>query len=116
MLNHLNVLDFTGLLPGPFATMMLADLGANVLRIESPTRGDILKDLPPLDGDYSAIHGHLHRSKKSIALDLKNQESVEVVKKLVQEYDIVFEQFRPGIMDKFGLGYHDLKEINPKVI
>ena len=115
-LNHLNILDFSGLLPGPFATMMLADLGANVLRVESPTRGDILREFPPLDGDYSAVHGHLHRSKKSIALDLKNPESVDLVKKLVHEFDIVLEQFRPGVMDKFGLGYHELKEINPGVI
>ena len=116
MLERLNILDFSGLLPGPYATMMLADLGANVLRVESPTRGDLIRDLPPFDGEYSAAHGHLHRSKKSIALDLKQPKSIEIVKELVQTYDIVLEQFRPGVMEKFGLGYEDLKAIHPGVI
>jgi alpha-methylacyl-CoA racemase len=116
LLDHLKILDFSGLLPGPYATMMLADLGAHVLRVESPSRPDLVRKFPPLDGEDSAVHGHLHRSKQSIALDLKKPESVDIVKRLVQEYDIILEQFRPGVMERLGLGYEDLKEVNPQII
>ncbi|MEN1967862.1 CaiB/BaiF CoA-transferase family protein [Lentibacillus sp. N15] len=116
MLSGLKVLDFTTLLPGPFATMMLADMGADVVKVESPHREDITKHLIPKDGDVSAAFGHLHRSKRSIALDLKQEEAKEIVYQLIQAYDIVIEQFRPGVMDRLGIGYEKLKEINPKVI
>lgn len=116
ILTGLKVLDFSTLLPGPFATMMLADMGADVLKVESPNRVDLTKFLPPMDGDVSAAFGHLNRSKRSLALDLKHEEAKEVVYQLVQEYDIVVEQFRPGVMDRLGIGYEKLKQINPKVI
>ncbi|WP_057912216.1 CaiB/BaiF CoA transferase family protein [Peribacillus muralis] len=105
LLNSLKVLDFSTLLPGPFATLMLADLGADVLKVERPETGDSW-----------GVDQYLNRSKKSITLDLKQPESIESVKKLVQEYDIVVEQFRPGVMERLGLGYEALKRINPKVI
>lgn len=116
ILTGLKVLDFSTLLPGPFATMMLADMGADVLKVESPNRVDLTKFLAPMDGEVSAAFGHLNRSKRSLALDLKHEEAREVVYQLVQEYDIVVEQFRPGVMDKLGIGYEKLKQINPKVI
>lgn len=116
ILTGLKILDFSTLLPGPFATMMLADMGADVLKVESPTRVDLIKFLEPMDGEVSAAFGHLNRSKRSLALDLKQEEAKEVVYQLVQEYDIVVEQFRPGVMDKLGIGYEKLKQINPKVI
>lgn len=116
ILNGLKVLDFTTLLPGPFATMMLADMGAEVIKVESPDRVDLAKHLPPMDGEVSALFGQLQRSKRSLALDLKQSEAREVVYQLVQEYDIVVEQFRPGVMERLGIGYEKLKEINPKVI
>ena len=72
-LKNLKVLDFSTLLPGPFATMMLADLGANVLRIESPTRPDMSRQLPPFLGEVSSKHAALNRNKRAITLDLKNQ-------------------------------------------
>lgn len=113
----LKVLDFSGLLPGPFATMMLADLGADVLRVESPTRPDMVRHIPPQSTDgNSAAHGYLNRSKRSIALDLKTPEGLEVVQRLVKEYDIVIEQFRPGVMDRLGAGYAALSAINPGLI
>jgi alpha-methylacyl-CoA racemase len=110
------VLDFSTLLPGPFASLLLADMGAEVLRIESPTRMDLLRVLPPHDRGVSASHAYLNRNKRSLALDLKQPEALEIVRQLVAEYDIVLEQFRPGVMERLGLGYEALKAINPKLI
>ncbi|GAB5341735.1 CaiB/BaiF CoA transferase family protein [Pseudomonas fluorescens] len=115
-LASLKVLDFSTLLPGPFASLMLADMGAEVLRIESPTRMDLLRVLPPHDQGTSASHAYLNRNKRSLALDLKHAEALEIVRELVKDYDIVLEQFRPGVMERLGLGYEALKAINPKLI
>jgi len=115
-LSSLKVLDFSTLLPGPFASLLLADMGAAVLRIESPTRLDLLRVLPPHDQGVSASHAYLNRNKRSLALDLKQPQAIEVVKRLVAEYDIVLEQFRPGVMDRLGIGYEALKAINPRLI
>jgi crotonobetainyl-CoA:carnitine CoA-transferase CaiB-like acyl-CoA transferase len=115
-LASLKVLDFSTLLPGPFASLLLADMGAEVLRIESPTRMDLLRVLPPHDQGVSASHAYLNRNKRSLALDLKQPEALEVIKQLLQDYDIVLEQFRPGVMERLGLGYEALKAINPKLI
>ena len=115
-LSSLKVLDFSTLLPGPFASLLLADMGAEVLRVESPSRMDLLRVLPPHDGGVSASHAYLNRNKRCIALDLKQAEAVALVKQLVAEYDIVLEQFRPGVMDKLGVGYEALKAINPRLI
>src|SRR3989338_1921820 len=114
--SSLKVLDFSTLLPGPFASLLLADMGAEVLRVESPSRMDLVRVLPPHDGGVSASHAYLNRNKRCIALDLKKPEAVAMVKQLVAEYDIVLEQFRPGVMDKLGVGYEALKAINPKLI
>ncbi|TFY95077.1 CoA transferase [Pseudomonas nabeulensis] len=115
-LASLNVLDFSTLLPGPFASLLLADMGAEVLRIESPTRMDLLRVLPPHDQGTSASHAYLNRNKRSLALDLKQPEALEIVRALVKDYDIVLEQFRPGVMERLGLGYDALKAINPRLI
>jgi crotonobetainyl-CoA:carnitine CoA-transferase CaiB-like acyl-CoA transferase len=115
-LSSLKVLDFSTLLPGPFASLLLADMGAQVLRIESPTRLDLLRELPPFDQGVSASHGYLNRNKRSLALDLKQPQAVEVIMRLVADYDIVLEQFRPGVMDRLGIGYEALKAINPRLI
>ncbi|MHC8402282.1 CaiB/BaiF CoA transferase family protein [Pseudomonas sp. MDT1-17] len=115
-LASLKVLDFSTLLPGPFASLLLADMGAEVLRIESPTRVDLLRVLPPHDRGVSASHAYLNRNKRSLALDLKQPEALEVIKQLLQNFDIVLEQFRPGVMERLGLGYDALKAINPKLI
>ncbi|MFJ8065273.1 CaiB/BaiF CoA transferase family protein [Psychrobacillus sp. NPDC096426] len=116
ILEGLKVLDFSTLLPGPFATMMLADMGAEVVKVEAPDREDLVKYLGPIDGEVSATFGHLNRSKRSLALDLKQTEAKEIIYQLIHEYDIVVEQFRPGVMDRLGVGYEKLKEINPKII
>ncbi len=112
----LKVLDFTTLLPGPFATMTLADLGAEVVRVESHTRVDPVRKLAPVTDGISAAHGYLNRNKRSLALDLKQAAGVEIVRQLVKEYDIVVEQFRPGVMTRLGLGYEALREVNPALI
>ncbi|WP_339543666.1 CaiB/BaiF CoA transferase family protein [Pseudomonas sp. RA_35y_Pfl2_P32] len=115
-LASLKVLDFSTLLPGPFASLLLADMGAEVLRIESPTRMDLLRVLPPHDQGISASHAYLNRNKRSLALDLKQPAALEVVKQLLQDHDILLEQFRPGVMERLGLGYEALKAINPRLI
>jgi crotonobetainyl-CoA:carnitine CoA-transferase CaiB-like acyl-CoA transferase len=115
-LSSLKVLDFSGLLPGPFGTMLLADMGAEVLRVESPSRPDLVRLMPPMDAGVSAAHAFLNRGKRGIAVDLKKPEGVELIKKLVADYDIVVEQFRPGVMDRLGVGYEALKAVNPKLI
>lgn len=117
-LNGLKILDFSTLLPGPFATLMLADLGAEVLKISSKAKPDIVLDYPPfIEGtNLSANQAWLGRNKKTMFLNLKKRESIDVVKKLIMEYDIVVEQFRPGVMERLGLGYETLQEINPRLI
>jgi len=115
-LASLKILDFSTLLPGPFASMFLADLGADVLRIEAPNRPDLMRLTPPFDGEHSAWHSLLNRSKRSLALDLKHPAAANIVKQLVQEYDIVLEQFRPGVMDRLGVGYPALQAANPRLI
>lgn len=115
-LASLKVLDFSTLLPGPFASLLLADLGAEVLRIESPTRPDLLRLLPPRVQGASAAHAWVNRNKRSLALDLKQPAAREVVYDLLRDYDILIEQFRPGVMERLGLGYEALKRINPRLI
>ena len=112
----LKVLDFSTLLPGPFATLILADLGAEVIHVESPTRVDLVRVMPPYANGQATAHAYLNRNKQSLTLDLKNPKSIEKVKALLGEFDIVVEQFRPGVMQRFGLGYEDLKAINPRLI
>ncbi|USD36282.1 CaiB/BaiF CoA-transferase family protein [Ferrimonas sp. SCSIO 43195] len=115
-LTGIRVLDFSTLLPGPFATMMLADMGAQVTRIESPTRPDLLRSMAPMVAGRSAAHLTMNRNKHSVALDLKSPEAIEAVHTLVGQYDVVVEQFRPGVMERLGLGYERLKAINPQLI
>lgn len=114
----LKILDFSTLLPGPFGSMMLADLGADVLRVEAPNRPDMVRLLPPYDGDNSAWHRLLNRNKRSIALDLKHPQAIQIVHKLISDggYDIVLEQFRPGVMARLGIDYEALRQVNPALI
>ena len=115
-LKGLKVLDFSTLLPGPFATLYLADLGAEVIHVESPTRPDLIRLLPPYANGQATAHSYLNRNKQSITLDLKASDNIELIKQKISEYDIVVEQFRPGVMQRLGLDYQTLAEINPKLI
>jgi crotonobetainyl-CoA:carnitine CoA-transferase CaiB-like acyl-CoA transferase len=115
-LTSMKILDFSTLLPGPYATMLLADMGADVLRVEAPDRVDLTRVMPPHDAGVSTAHGFLNRGKQSLALNLKKEGSKEKILELVKDYDIVIEQFRPGVMDRLGIGYDTLKAINPGLI
>lgn len=115
-LKGLKVLDFSTLLPGPFATMYLADMGAEVVHIESPTRPDLVRLIPPYSNGQATSHNYLNRNKQSVALDLKDPESIALIKSKISDYDIVIEQFRPEVMRRLGLDYQTLAEVNPKLI
>lgn len=115
-LSGLKILDFSTLLPGPYATMLLADLGAEVVRVESPSRDDLVRNMQPQIDGQSAAFRYLNRGKQSITLDLKHPGAKTVIHSLLDEFDIVIEQFRPGVMDRLGLGYHALKQIKPGLI
>jgi len=115
-LEGIKILDFTTLLPGPYATQLLADMGAEVLRVESPSRPDLIKFMPPMIQGVSAAHASVNRNKKCIAVDLKHEKATLIIHKLLSEYDIVIEQFRPGVMQRLDLDYENLKQVNPKLI
>lgn len=121
-LENLTVLDLTRVLAGPFCTMMLADMGANVIKIEVPTGGDDTRTYPPfreknLNGQRESLYfANINRNKKGVTLNLKAPEGKTIFKELVKKADIVVENYRPGVMDKLGLGYDVLKEINPRLI
>ena len=117
-LEGLKILDFSTLLPGPYATMMLADMGAEVLKISSAGRPDLVVNYEPFIGDsgISACQAWLGRNKKTMFLNLRTPEAREIIKELIMEYDIILEQFRPGVMNRLGIGYEELKAINPRLI
>ena len=116
-LEGLKILDFSTLLPGPWATMMMADMGASVLRLEAINRLDLMRTMKPFVAEgIAATHATINRNKRSMAIDLKKPEALDIVKRLVKEYDVVIEQFRPGVMKRLGLDYDTLKEINPALI
>lgn len=115
-LASLRILDFTALVPGPFATMLLADLGTDVVRVESLTRPDLVRHQPPLRDGLGGWYATLNRSKRSLGLDLKQAGAAAVVRRLVARYDIVVEQNRPGVMERLGLGYEQLRAANPRLI
>ena len=114
-LEGIKVLDLSRYLPGPLATQILADFGAEVIKIEE-RKGELGRFLEPMINDTSARFYTVNRNKKSMGLDLKQPEGKEIFKKLVAEADIVVDQFRPDVMNKLGLGYETLKEINPRII
>ncbi len=110
------VLDLSRLIPGPFATLVLADLGATVDKVEDPNGGDYLRHMPPaVNGECAAFH-LLNRGKRSIVLDLKKADGARALRQMVKSYDVVFEQFRPGVLDKLGLSHATLLEQNPKLV
>jgi alpha-methylacyl-CoA racemase len=117
-LKGLKILDFTTLLPGPYATMILADMGADVLRVLSGSRPDLAAFIPPfLPGcNLSCNLAYLGRGKRCLTLNLKVASAIEIIHRLIMEYDIVIEQFRPGVMARLRLGYEDLQPVNPSLI
>jgi alpha-methylacyl-CoA racemase len=114
-LSGIVVLDFTTLLPGPLATLMLAEAGADVIKIERPGGEELRRHPPHVDGE-SAVYALLNRGKKSIVLDLKSSDARARLAPLLARCDVVVEQFRPGVMARLGLGYEAAKAVNPRVV
>jgi crotonobetainyl-CoA:carnitine CoA-transferase CaiB-like acyl-CoA transferase len=113
--DRLRVVDFTTTIAGPHCTRLLADLGAEVIKLEAP-EGDMMRSRPPLRNGASTSFGQLNTGKKSVILDLKRAEAVEIVKRLVATADVVVENFRPGVMARFGLDYPALKAAKPDLV
>jgi crotonobetainyl-CoA:carnitine CoA-transferase CaiB-like acyl-CoA transferase len=114
-LSGIVVLDFTTLLPGPLATLMLAEAGAEVIKIERP-EGEELRRFPPHIGGESVVYALLNRGKRSAVLDLKAADARARLAPLIARCDVVVEQFRPGVMARLGLGYGDVKAVNPRAV
>jgi crotonobetainyl-CoA:carnitine CoA-transferase CaiB-like acyl-CoA transferase len=110
------VLDFSTLLPGPLATLLLAEAGAEIIKIERPGAGDEMRSYQPRFGPSSVNFALLNRGKRSVAIDLKAPDALSRLRPLIARADVVLEQFRPGVMDRLGLGYEALAEINPRII
>jgi crotonobetainyl-CoA:carnitine CoA-transferase CaiB-like acyl-CoA transferase len=123
-LDGVKVLDLTRLLPGGFCTLLLADFGADVLKVEDPNGGDYIRWMPPYyggdaeraNGTASAYFLALNRNKRSIRLNLKEDAGREALLRLVEDYDVLVESFRPGVMDRLGVGYEALRERNPRLV
>lgn len=115
-LNDITVLDLTRVLAGPYCTMMLADFGANVIKIEVPGKGDDTRAFGPLKNGASMYYANVNRNKLGVTLNLKAEEGKKIFLEMVKKADVVVENYRPGVMDKLGLGYDVLKEVNPRII
>ena len=115
-LSGIRVVDFSTLLPGPMCTLMLARAGAEVIKIERPGRGDEMRSYVPRFGTDSVNFALLNQGKRSVALDLKDPDAVRQAIDLVRTADVLIEQFRPGVMDRLGLGYQAMRELNPRLI
>lgn len=116
-LSGIRVLDLSRLLPGAYATQMLADFGADVIKVEEPGSGDYGRFMPPQGaGGMSLYFIAINRNKRSMTLNLKSAEGREIFQRMVRQADVVLESFRPGVMERLGLGYEQLKEINPGLV
>jgi crotonobetainyl-CoA:carnitine CoA-transferase CaiB-like acyl-CoA transferase len=116
LLTGLKMVDLSRLLPGPYCSLLLADLGMEVLKVEDPEQGDYMRKMGPIRKKDSVYFLSINRNKKSMTLNLKMEAGKEIFYKLIESYDIVLESFRPGVMDRLGIGYQELKKRNPRVI
>ncbi|HTX13124.1 MAG TPA: CaiB/BaiF CoA-transferase family protein [Solirubrobacteraceae bacterium] len=116
LLSGIRVVDFSRLLPGAAMTQLLADMGADVIKIERPGDGDDIRRAGPMTHGSSAVHLFLDRGKRSVALDLKTSEGTAAAVKIASTADAVVESFRPGVADQLGLSYEVLREHNPKLV
>jgi crotonobetainyl-CoA:carnitine CoA-transferase CaiB-like acyl-CoA transferase len=110
------ILDLTRLLPGGYCTLLLADMGADVIKVEEPGKGDYIRWTPPMVGEESTAHRALNRGKRSITLNLKSSDGVDVLKRLATKADVLVESFRPGVMDRLGVGWSALRDVNPALV
>lgn len=116
-LENMKVLDLSRVLAGPYCTMIMGDLGAEILKVEAPGGSDETRKWgPPFQHDVSAYYLSANRNKKAITVDLKSDEGIDIIKKLVQESDVIISNFKTGTMESFGLGYDDLAQLNPRIV
>ena len=116
VLSGVKVLDLTRLLPGPYCTLLMADYGADVIKIEEPGKGDYIRWRTPAVEGIGARHLTVNRNKKSLALNLKTAQGQQIFKKLAAEADVIIESFRPGVMQRLGLGYEDIVQVNERIV
>ncbi|NTW31997.1 MAG: CoA transferase [Bacteroidetes bacterium] len=115
-LENVKILDLTRVLAGPFCTMILSDLGAEVVKVEVPETGDDARCFGPFKNGQSLYFLSINREKKSISINLKSEKGKQILKDLIKKFDVIIENFRPGTMEKLGLSYEELKAINPSII
>ena len=115
-LEGIRILDLSWVLAGPFCTMNLSDLGAEVIKLERPNVGDLARGNGPFIDGESSYFLSINRGKKSIALNLTDDQDIALIKNIIKKADVLVENFRPGVMDKLGFGYEEIKKINPKII
>lgn len=115
-LGDITVLDLTRVLAGPYCTVMLAELGANVIKIEVPAKGDDTRSMGPIKNGASMYYANVNHDKKGVTLNLKAPEGKEIFLELVKRADVVVENYRPGVMGKLGLGYDTLRKVNERLI
>ncbi|MFI4974139.1 MAG: CaiB/BaiF CoA transferase family protein [Caulobacterales bacterium] len=115
-MDGLNVVDFSSLVAGPWATRLMADCGAEVIKVEPVGEGDVMRYVPPIVDGMSRTFAQFNRGKKSVALDLKTQAGVETARRLIDQADVLVENFRPGVMDRLGLGFAAAEARNPRLV
>ena len=115
-LEGIRVLDLTRVLSGPYCTMLLADMGAEVIKIETPEHGDDSRAYPPFDKNISAYYANLNRNKKSVALNLRDEKAKDVLRELIKKSDVFVENFKPGTIAKMGFSYEEVKKLNPNIV
>jgi crotonobetainyl-CoA:carnitine CoA-transferase CaiB-like acyl-CoA transferase len=115
-MSGVRVIDLSSMMSGPWAADILGDQGADVIKVEVPGQGDHVRSLPNRSGDMSAMFVNVNRSKRSLTLNLKSPEGVEVLKRLVRTADVVVQNFRPGVVERLGIGYEDLSAVNPRLV
>jgi len=115
-LGGIRVIDFTAVVAGPWATRLLADNGAEVIKIEAVGDGDILRFAPPVNDGMSRVYAHFNRGKKSVTLDLKSAAGLDVARRLIRTADVVVENFRPGVMARLGIDYETVSKDNPQLV
>ena len=116
-LQNIKVIDFSQILAGPFCTMLLADMGADVVKIEKPNGGDDTRRYgPPFIEGESAAFLTLNRNKRSIVLDLKSEQGIAIVRRMLEDADVMIHNFRPGVVDRMGLAYEDVSALNPAIV
>ena len=115
-LDGIKVLDLSWILSGPYATMPLSDLAATVVKVERPPYGDLGRTTRPIIDGESGYFFSVNRGKKSISIDLKTIEGKQIFLDLVKEFDVIVENFTPGVMDKIGLSYQEISAVNEKII